>query len=306
MEQRQRGGRGFWYIWGSVIIKLGIAYLVYMAAAAIFSALYLIQKTGGDADAMMQIAQSAAQTSQLYDEISNEMMNWVVYIEGAAALVTIPVMLFLFHRDSKKEKELGIVTAKADLWKYIAIVFMFAAMSLGLNNLIFLSDLSSASETYSDTMQTLYGQGFWTQILILGILMPICEELVYRGLVFKRLRYTSPFWAAAVYSSLIFAFTHGNLVQGLYGFLMGMMFCYVYEKYASVKAPILAHVTANILSVIGTKFQWFDWLFADPMRVGVSTVLCAFIASSIYVLLQRMDTDTNEKNGCIVGKNKKC
>ena len=296
MEQRQRGGRGFWYIWGSVIIKLGIAYLVYMAAAAIFSALYLIQKTGGDADAMMQIAQSAAQTSQLYDEISNEMMNWVVYIEGAAALVTIPVMLFLFHRDSKKEKELGIVTAKADLWKYIAIVFMFAAMSLGLNNLIFLSDLSSASETYSDTMQTLYGQGFWTQILILGILMPICEELVYRGLVFKRLRYTSPFWAAAVYSSLIFAFTHGNLVQGLYGFLMGMMFCYVYEKYASVKAPILAHVTANILSVIGTKFQWFDWLFADPMRVGVSTVLCAFIASSIYVLLQRMDTDTNEKN----------
>lgn len=296
MEQRQRGGRGFWYIWGSVIIKLGIAYLVYMAAAAIFSALYLIQKTGGDADAMMQIAQSAAQTSQLYDEISNEMMNWVVYIEGAAALVTIPVMLFLFHRDSKKEKELGIVTAKADLWKYIAIVFMFAAMSLGLNNLIFLSDLSSASETYSDTMQTLYGQGFWTQILVLGILMPICEELVYRGLVFKRLRYTSPFWAAAVYSSLIFAFTHGNLVQGLYGFLMGMMFCYVYEKYASVKAPILAHVTANILSVIGTKFQWFDWLFADPMRVGVSTVLCAFIASSIYVLIQRMDTDTNKKN----------
>lgn len=296
MEQRQRGGRGFWYIWGSVIIKLGIAYLVYMAAAAIFVALYLIQKTGGDADAMMQIVQSAAQTSQLYDEISNEMMNWVVYIEGAAALVTIPVMLFLFHRDSKKEKELGIVTAKADLWKYIAIVFMFAAMSLGLNNLIFLSDLSSASETYSDTMQTLYGQGFWTQILVLGILMPICEELVYRGLVFKRLRYTSPFWAAAVYSSLIFAFTHGNLVQGLYGFLMGMMFCYVYEKYASVKAPILAHVTANILSVIGTKFQWFDWLFADPMRVGVSTVLCAFIASSIYVLLQRMDTDTNEKN----------
>ena len=296
MEQRQRGGRGFWYIWGSVIIKLGIAYLVYMAAAAIFSALYLIQKTGGDADAMMQIAQSAAQTSQLYDEISNEMMNWVVYIEGAAALVTIPVMLFLFHRDSKKEKEFGIVTAKADLWKYIAIVFMFAAMSLGLNNLIFLSDLSSASETYSDTMQTLYGQGFWTQILVLGILMPICEELVYRGLVFKRLRYTSPFWAAAVYSSLIFAFTHGNLVQGLYGFLMGMMFCYVYEKYASVKAPILAHVTANILSVIGTKFQWFDWLFADPMRVGVSKVLCAFIASSIYVLIQRMDTDTNKKN----------
>ena len=115
----------------------------------------------------------------------------------------------------RKEKELGIVTEKASIWKYIAIIVMFAVMALGLNNLIFLSDLSAASETYSDTMQTLYGQGFAVQILVLGILMPTCEELVYRGLVYKRLRYTSPFWAAALYSSLVFAFTHGNLVQGL-------------------------------------------------------------------------------------------
>ena len=126
--------------------------------------------------------------------------------------------------------------------------------------------------------------------------MPTCEELVYRGLVYKRLRYTSPFWAAAMYSSLVFAFTHGNLVPGLYGFIMGMMFCYVYEKYGSVKAPILAHITANILSVVGTQFQWFDWLFEDPMRVGISTVLCAFVASSIYVMIQRLNTDTTKNN----------
>ena len=255
-----------------------------------------LQMTGGDADAMMQIAQSTAQSGKLYDQITNELMNWAVYIEGVAALITIPVMLFLFHRDSRKEKELGIVTEKASIWKYIAIIVMFAVMALGLNNLIFLSNLSAASETYSDTMQTLYGQGFAVQILVLGILMPTCEELVYRGLVYKRLRYTSPFWAAALYSSLVFAFTHGNLVQGLYGFIMGMMFCYVYEKYGSVKAPILAHITANILSVVGTQFQWFDWLFKDPMRVGISTVLCAFITSSIYVMIQRLNTDTTKNN----------
>ena len=75
-----------------------------------------------------------------------------------------------------------------------------------------------------------------------------------------------------------------------------MMFCYVYEKYGSVKAPILAHITANILSVVGTQFQWFDWLFEDPMRVGISTVLCAFIASSIYVMIQRLNTDTTKNN----------
>ena len=123
MEQKTRGGRGFWYIWGSVLIKLGIAYLVYMAAVSLLAGVHLMQMTGGDADAMMQIAQSTAQSGKLYDQITNELMNWAVYIEGVAALITIPVMLFLFHRDSRKEKELGIVTEKASIWKYIAYNF---------------------------------------------------------------------------------------------------------------------------------------------------------------------------------------
>ena len=264
-----------------------------MAAVSLLAGVHLMQMTGGDADAMMQIAQSTAQSGKLYDQITNELMNWAVYIEGVAALITIPVMLFLFHRDSRKEKRAWDCNGKSVNLEIYCNYSDVCSYGTWLNNLIFLSALSAASETYSDTMQTLYGQGFAVQILVLGILMPTCEELVYRGLVYKRLRYTSPFWAAALYSSLVFAFTHGNLVQGLYGFIMGMMFCYVYEKYGSVKAPILAHITANILSVVGTQFQWFDWLFKDPMRVGISTVLCAFIASSIYVMIQRLNTRYN-------------
>lgn len=73
MEQKTRGGRGFWYIWGSVLIKLGIAYLVYMAAVSLLAGVHLMQMTGGDADAMMQIAQSTAQSGKLYDQITNEL-----------------------------------------------------------------------------------------------------------------------------------------------------------------------------------------------------------------------------------------
>ena len=291
MEQKTRGGRGFWYIWGSVLIKLGIAYLVYMAAVSLLAGVHLMKMTGGDADAMMQIAQSTAQSGKLYDQITNELMNWAVYIEGVAALITIPVMLFLFHRDSRKEKELGIITERAPIWKYIAIIVMFAVMALGLNNLIFLSNLSAASESYSDTMQTLYGQGFSMQILVLGILMPTCEELVYRGLVYKRLRYTSPFWAAAMYSSLVFAFTHGNLVQGLYGFIMGMMFCYVYEKYGSVWAPITAHIIMNLFSVIATQYKIYDWLAKDIRYIGGVTVACAAIGACMYLVIQRLNEE---------------
>ena len=103
MEQKTRGGRGFWYIWGSVLIKLGIAYLVYMAAVSLLAGVHLMQMTGGDADAMMQIAQSTAQSGKLYDQITNELMNWAVYIEGVAALITIPVM-FISQRQQKRKR----------------------------------------------------------------------------------------------------------------------------------------------------------------------------------------------------------
>ncbi len=29
-----------------------------------------------------------------------------------------------------------------------------------------------------------------------------------------------------------------NMIQMIYGFLLGMVFCYIYEKYGSVKAPV--------------------------------------------------------------------
>ena len=87
------------------LIKLGIAYLVYMAAVSLLAGVHLMQMTGGDADAMMQIAQSTAQSGKLYDQITNELMNWAVYIEGVAALITIPVMLFLFSQRQQKRKK---------------------------------------------------------------------------------------------------------------------------------------------------------------------------------------------------------
>ena len=66
----------------------------------------------------------------------------------------------------------------------------------------------------------------------------------------------------------------------------------VYEKYGSVKAPIIAHIVANVFSVLATHFKTFDWIMADQMRGGIITVACATIAASMYVFIQRMDDET--------------
>ena len=67
------------------------------------------------------------------------------------------------------------------------------------------------------------------------------------------------------------------------------VFCYIYEKYGSVKAPVAAHIAVNLLSVFATPFHLFDWLLQEPMRAGVITVICAAVASSMYLFIQRIE-----------------
>lgn len=295
MEQNQSGFKRFWYIWGAVIIKIVAAQVVYAVTMFVVMVNDKMKLSIEEMEAMMGSREEILKFFQeIIDGLMNYevyLMNYAVYIEGAAALVTIPVMAWFFYKNCKRDKSEGIIQEKAALWKYAGVIVFAAALGLGLNNLILLSDLSSLSVSYEDTMEMLYQPPMAVQLAVLGVLMPLCEELVFRGVVYKRLRYQESYMSAAIYSSLVFAVMHGNLVQILYGFIMGMLFANLYERYGSVKAPVMAHIVVNILSVVATEYKVFDWLFEEPMRVGISTVLCAAIGATMYIIIQKIGSN---------------
>ena len=275
-----------WHVWGPFLIRWLIGMVTSYAATMVYMILYHYKEI----EALMSQPADQNGMNEFLLSITKELLGYSTQITGAAALVTIPVMLILFHMDRRKEKRYGIVqNKKAPIWKYTAVIGISAAMCIGLNNLIIIGNLAAADSTYAETTEALYSAPFNVQILCLVILTPIAEELVFRGLIFKRLREQSGFLQAAVYSSLIFGIMHGNLVQMLYGFILGMMLAYVYEKYGSVKAPVAAHIVMNAISVVGTKYQLFDWMMEDILRIGGITVACAAIASTMFVLIQRIE-----------------
>jgi membrane protease YdiL (CAAX protease family) len=279
-------GKRIWHLWGPIVIKWAIAISVSMISSGIFTMMYMVAHQ----DMSMAAMQSEEQMMNLYDSIMEQFVGFSTAIEGVAAFVTIPVMLVLFHKDRVRERMTGFIpNKKAPLWKYAAGLLMALAMSLGLNNLIIIGNLSDISDSYQATMEAFYASSLPVQIIVLGILMPMSEELVFRGLLFKRLRERGTYLQSALYSALVFGFMHMNLVQMIYGFVLGMMLAYFYEKYGSVKAPIAAHMAMNLLSVFATKFELLDWLIEDHMRIGFVTVACAFVASTMFVLVQRID-----------------
>ncbi|MGN1267114.1 MAG: lysostaphin resistance A-like protein [Dorea sp.] len=289
-KQKKKAGSRFWNIWGPLIIKFGISYLVSLAFTTVLMATYFMSQGTISAEEIQTVMSSESAFMDMYEVIMEQAVEYLVYVDGIAAILTIPILLIMFYRDKAKEKTLGVVqNKKAELWKYGGAIVMSLTMCLGLNNLILLAGFGSQDEVYQETMELLYSAPFGVQIVCLAILAPICEELVFRGLMFRRLRVQTSFMQAALYSSIVFAFIHGNMVQMIYAFIMGMMFAYLYEKYGSFKAPVIAHIAANLLSVFCTEYNSFNWIFQDTMRVGLITIACAAIASTMYVFITRIE-----------------
>jgi membrane protease YdiL (CAAX protease family) len=84
-----------------------------------------------------------------------------------------------------------------------------------------------------------------SMFLYASIFGPIAEEIIFRGLVMRGLeRYGKQL--AIVVSAIIFGAYHGNLVQGIFAYFVGVILGYVAMEY-SLKWAIVLHVINNCL-----------------------------------------------------------
>ena len=82
--------------------------------------------------------------------------------------------------------------------------------------------------------------------------MPIMEEVLFRGLVYNRLKAYNNEWWSMILAAGIFAVYHGNPLQILFAFPMGLLILAVYEKEETLLAPVVLHMAVNISSILFT------------------------------------------------------
>lgn len=85
-------------------------------------------------------------------------------------------------------------------------------------------------------------------------------------------------------SALLFAAFHGNIVQGIYAFVTGVLFAYVYEKYGSLKAPMIVHISANMLSL---GLACMNYTFDSRTKVLVMGVIAAAVCLGLVWVMDR-------------------
>lgn len=203
-----------------------------------------------------------------------------------SACLTIPLLLWFFSRDVRKRliapapaKDLGVTL----LW----IAVLGLGLCLSINILLALSPLAQYASGYQEVSTALYGAALWQQLIGPALIIPLCEELIFRALMFRGLRDELPFWAAALLSSLAFAVYHGNLYQGVYAFCIGMCLAWIYERTHVFIAPVILHVSANLFSVLYSYPPINTWLIDHATLFGLMVSVLFVLTIFSLVLIRR-------------------
>ena len=160
---------------------------------------------------------------------------------------------------------------KEILWAAAGGIFL----ARGFNGLIGLTPLPRLFPGYAPVAEQIYGGSLLSQAAASVITAPLVEELLMRGLVYRRIRTCLERFRPALFlGALIFGLFHGNLVQGVYAFLMGLFFIWLYESGHSLLLPVIAHGAANASSILLERTGWLGLLYETVPAYMLTTAVC--------------------------------
>ncbi len=152
---------------------------------------------------------------------------------------------------AKTAEDMKLLHIKAEPPRnYALLAGATAGLALGLNVLLLLVSVVENSDSYQQVAQDQYAAWFPLGLICFGLIAPIAEELVFRGVVFGCVRRYMKLSAAMLVSAVLFALYHGNSVQGLYGAVMGFLMAYAYEYFGDFRMAVAVHILANVLSYV--------------------------------------------------------
>ena len=215
------------------------------------------------------------------------------YLEIAVitCVISIPLMLLFMHMDRKRERMLGIEERYESLPWYDYLLSFVCGISacMFLNHILELSGISQAlSSGYEAVAELLFTGSVWMEILAVAVLTPIVEELIFRGLIYRRMRWMIGVIPATVMSAVYFGIFHGNLLQGIYAFALGILLAYTYEKYHNILAPVSIHIGANLISVLISDAGLFDFIYETEDLgpfIGLTAVMMLILTVTLYLII---------------------
>ena len=152
------------------------------------------------------------------------------------------------------------------------------------NSIIYFLNRFTGKESF--TVRTIFNTNFIYKLLVFQrfimtlTIVPIYEELIFRGLIYDDTKKLFNVKIAALVSSILFGLTHfnGDYLPVIVTMAGGLLSAYCYEKTKSLYACILFHSLHNFIT--GAVPKLLDW------RAYVMLILICMLAGVIMLIAE--------------------
>ena len=185
-----------------------------------------------------------------------ESNGWFRYLLIAVSfyLIGFPLCCLILKRipDGHKREEESL-TFGGFIKFFLISYFVMVLLNLFTMGFILVVGKVKGADVVNPLEGVISNSSIWATIIFAGILSPIIEEILFRGVMLNKLR-TYGDKIAIITTALLFGLFHENFSQFFYAVGLGVVFAYVTLKTGTIKYSIGLHIMINMMgSVIGTK-----------------------------------------------------
>ena len=263
---RKRDGRR----WGSILKRdsvWGIMYPIafyYLISAFVFFALNILLGESQEIYMVKQLLSSGA---------------------------TIPFLLSVWKQDKYAEDVVygkKKVNLKKDVQQAVLAMISVGVLGAALNNFIAMTPLVQISEGFQSANENFFAGGIMMQILASCVVIPVAEELLFRGIVLKRVSLVAGEQMGMVISAILFGIIHMNFVQLLYAAVIGLLLAGIVTRTKKIWLAVLGHASANLIAILRASTGILDFSYEpDLLGIGFSMILAGAGSVAAVLLLKK-------------------
>ncbi len=232
----------------------------------------------------LQVGFDASGGSESSEEINSVIEKIIsrelLYTVSVVAVAACGIVFFFWYRKEIQGEVRG------SLSNILSTMNIILFIMLGISCQLFLSGMMSylqhyfikAFTDYSEVVENLTGGNEIVVFLLIGLVAPITEELIFRGVILHRTNRVITFLGANIMQAILFGIYHWNLVQGIYAVLIGFLLGFIYYKYRSIIAPILLHIIINSSALLVLLLSRYISILAITLAGGI------VMAAAIYLI----------------------
>ena len=260
--------RRLWRIIYPVLVFIAVQFIIAIAVGLVAGLSIVFRELLANGS----VFDEAALFDELMLFVTDKMLLIALLTNVAGLAVFIPIWLKTRKGIEKYRNNHLVLIA-------ILVISFFAGFNIIQMFIFSATDVVKYFPSYDDLSEYFTGGSFLIQVLAIGVVAPVIEELVFRGILINRMKWL-PVWASVLIQAAMFGVAHLNLFQGLYAFIAGILLGLIYIKYRSIILVILGHMSYNLVSVLMGEYMSEDAIavFLIILAAGAAaTVVCAIL-----------------------------